>query len=81
MIGTTSCYCVILKMVILHDAMKPIHIVFFVLFFKKEKRTKACFLYKNKKKIIYKTGGLFSFQKNGFFSTLIILQSFFAIFP
>ena len=74
-IGITSYCCVILKMVILHDAIKTIHNGVLCLFFKK-KEQKPVSLKKNKKIIrIEKTGGLF-FEKNRFFSTLIIFEPF-----
>jgi len=47
-----------------------------------EKRTKACFFKKKTKKPEFKiTGGLEFFEKNVFFSTLTVFQSFFVIFP
>ena len=63
-IGITSYYCVILKMVILHDAIKTIQNGVFVFFFKNSKKNR-----------IKKQAGCF-FLKNGFFSTLIVFQSF-----
>jgi len=56
-IGITSHYCVILKIVILHDTMKTIHNGVFVFFFNTNKNL---FLVKKNKKIgLKKTGGLF----------------------
>ena len=81
-IGITSYYCVIHKMVILHDAIKTIQNKVFAFFSKK--RTKTCTFSKNEEKQIKKITKnpceLFFFLKNPFFSTLIIFQSFFVIF-
>jgi len=63
-IDITSYYCVILKIVILHDGIKTLQDVFFVFF---EKRTKSCFFFKKNKKNRWL--GFFE-KKNGFFSTL-----------
>jgi len=79
MIGMTSYYCVILQVVILHDAIKTIPNG--VLFLKKNKnlfpfkKNKTTGIKKSKKnrRVVF-------FEKNGFFSTLIIFQSFFEIF-
>jgi len=75
-IGITSYYCVILKMVILHDEMKTIPIGFLRVFLKNE----SLFLFKKTKKIGLKKKqknrwGVF-FKKRFFFSILIVLQSF-----
>jgi len=81
-IGITSYYCVNLKMVTLHDAIKTIQNMFLCFFSKK--RTKTCLFSKKiikmdekktKKRINY-----FS-SKPVLFSTLITFQSFFVIFP
>jgi len=45
-LGITSYYCVILQVVILHDAIKTIQNVYFVVF---SKRTKTCFFKKKRK--------------------------------
>jgi len=74
-IGITSYCCVLLKMVILHDAIKTIQNGVFVLFL----ITKTCFSSK-KKNGFEETAGL-SFKENGFFSTLIIFQSFVVVLP
>jgi len=76
-IGITS-YCVILKMVILHDAIKQLKIGFLCFFSKK--KNKNLFL---SKKIDYKKQKkhVNCFSKTRFFSTLIIFQYFFVIFP
>jgi len=66
-IGITSYYYVILKMVILHDAMKTIQNSIFVFFSKQ--RTKTCFFLKKPKnglKKIKKHVNCFFF-KPGFF--------------
>jgi len=65
-IGITSYYCVILKMVILHDAIKTIQNGVFVFF----KKTKTCFFSKNglDKRVFFK--------KTPVLSTLIVFQSF-----
>jgi len=70
-----SLFCNFLKMVILHDAIIIIENEIFVLIF--EKIAKTCFF--KKKNGFNKQVGCF--LKNGFFSTLIIFQSFSAIFP
>jgi len=51
-IGITSYYCVILKMMILHDAIKTIQNRVFVFF--SRKRTKTCIFSKNEEKQIWK---------------------------
>jgi len=61
-------------MATLHDARKTIQNGIFVF-----KLKKNCFS-KRKKTNWKEPGGLF-FRKNGFFSPLIIFQSFFVIFP
>ena len=63
-IGITSYYCIILKMVILHDAVKTIFKMFFLCF--SLKKNKNLFLFKKEKC----PDGLFFFQKPRFFSTL-----------
>jgi len=70
----TIYYCIILKMVILHDAIKTIHNGV-VCFFKK--RTKTCFFKKNKKFGLkkQKADGLF-FSKKRVFLNLIVFQPF-----
>ena len=65
-------------MVILHDAIKTIQNSVFAFFTKK--RTKTCFLKKQKTRI-KKQNMWIDFFKPGFFSTLIIFQPFFVIFP
>ena len=77
-IGITSYYCVILKMVILHRAIKKIQNEVFVFFVQKEQKT--VFIQKNKKIGWKKQVGCFS-DKSGLFSTLIVFQSFFCYFP
>jgi len=71
-IGITSCYCVILKKVILHDAIKTIQNVFLCFFLKK--RTKTCFCLKKQKNVLKKNKNnrciVVFLKKNGFFSTL-----------
>jgi len=69
-IGVTIYYCVILKMVILHDAIKTGFCVFL-------EKNKNLFLFKNTKKIELKKAQkqVGCFEKNGFFSTLIVFQS------
>jgi len=73
-IGITSFYCVNLKMVILHDAIKTIENGVFAFFIKKNKNL---FLFKKQKssdlKIKKKQVGCFF--KNWFFSTPIVFQS------
>jgi len=72
-IGIKSNYCVILKMVILHDAIQTIqNSVFF------SKKNKNLFIKKNR---IKKTKTCELFFLNLFFPTLIIFQSLFVIFP
>jgi len=63
-IGRTSYYCVILQIMILHDAIKTIKNKIFPFSLK---NNKILFLFKKPKK----TGGLFFLKKPGFFSTLI----------
>jgi len=79
-IGITSYYCVILKMVILHDEMKTIPIGFLRVFLKNE----SLFLFKKTKKIGWKKnkkiGGVF-FSKNVFFSQSWLSFSPFCDFP
>jgi len=74
LIGITS-YCLILKMVILHDAIKQFRIGFLYFFWKKNENL---FLFKKTKKRLKKTCELLFW--NPFFSILIIFQSFFVIF-
>jgi len=63
MIGITSCYCVILKMAILHDAIKTLQNGVFVFFLK----NKNPFLFKTPKyPDVKKTAGLFFLKKDGF---------------
>jgi len=79
-IGIKSYHCAILKMVILHDAINTIQNRVFVIFIKKNKN--LLLLKKNKKKRLKnnkKTCELFF--KTRFFSTLIIFQFSFVIFP
>jgi len=71
-IGITSCYCVSLKMVTLHDAIKTIKNVVFVFFWKKNKKL---FLFKKNKKSNGKSRWIV-FLKNGYCSTLMVFQSF-----
>jgi len=66
-------------MVILHNAIKTIQSRAFVCFLKKEQKPVS--LKKNKKPEFKITGGLEFFEKNVFFSTLTVFQSFFVIFP
>jgi len=61
-IGISSYYCVILKMVILHDEIKTIKNGVFVLLIKKEKN---CFFSKNPKKYLKKQVG-WVFKKTSF---------------
>ena len=72
-ITITSYYCVILKIVILHDGIKTIQNEVFL--FSLKKRTKSGFFYKKLQKTFFffkqkNPGGLFFFEKPGFFSTL-----------
>jgi len=53
-------------MVILHDAMKPIHIVFLCFFSKNKKEQKPVSCIKTKKKLFIKQVGCFLFKKTGF---------------
>jgi len=79
-IGTTSYYCVILKIVALHDGIKTIQN--WVFLFSLKKRTESCFFLKNLffSKKQKKTGGLFFFEKkNRFFSTLLHVATNFEI--
>ena len=55
-IGITSYYCVILKMVILHDAIKNNSECFFCVYLK---RTKTYSFLKQQKKFFFNPGGLF----------------------
>jgi len=48
-LGITSCFCIILKLVILHDAIKTIQKVFFVFFQKNEQKPVSC-----KKTVLFK---------------------------
>jgi len=64
-IDITSYYCVILKIVILHDGIKTLQDVFFLFSLKKEQNL-VSFKKKNKKN---RWLGFFE-KKNGFFSTL-----------
>jgi len=73
-IGIISYYCVILKMVILHDAIKTTQNG--VLVFKKKERKTVSFQKNKPKNWMKKTGGLFFSKKHFFFSTLIVFQSF-----
>jgi len=52
----------------------------FCVFLKKEQKP-VSFQKSPKNPNLKKTGGLEFFEKNGFFSTLTIFQSFFVIFP
>jgi len=47
-VGITSYYCVILKMVILHDAIKTIQNGVFLFFLKKEQNLVSFFVFKKK---------------------------------
>jgi len=73
-IGIISYYCIILKMVILHDAIKTTQNG--VLVFKKKERKTVSFQKNKPKNWMKKTGGLFFSKKHFFFSTLIVFQSF-----
>jgi len=72
-IGITSYSCVILQMVVLHDALKTIQNVFFVFFLKKI--TKTYFFFGKPKKRSLKKNKKHKvdcfFEKKGFFATLI----------
>jgi len=72
-IGITSYYCVILEIMILHDAIKTIKNKVFPFSLKKEQN---CFFKKNNKKTLKKTGGLGFLKKPRFFSTLVKIQPF-----
>jgi len=65
-------------MMILHDAMKTIQNGVFVFFLL---RTQLVLLKKTTKNPDLKNRRVVFFLKNGFFSTLIIFQFFFVIFP
>jgi len=65
-IGIKSCHCVIMKMVMLHDAMKTIQNNVFVYFSKK--RTKTCFFLKTQK------NGLKKQKTCEFFFKLVVLH-------
>jgi len=73
----TIYYCVILQMVILHNAIKQFR-MFFLCFF--EKRTKTCFFSISPQKMDCKKQEGWIFLKLCF-STLTIFQNFFVIFP
>jgi len=73
----TSYYCVILKMVTLHDAIKTILKGVFVFFFHKNANL---FPLKKNKITDLKNRWFVVILKNDFFSTLIIFQSVFVIF-
>ena len=80
-IGITSYYCVILKMVILHDVTKTIQngvFAFFknknLFFLKKKQNTRIC-------KETKKPWWVGVFKKTRDFSNLVIFQYFFVIFP
>jgi len=77
-IGITSFYCVILKMMILHDEIKTIQNRAFVLFIKKEEKSVS--IQKTQKTELKKQVG-WVYLKNGFFSILVIFQPFFEISP
>jgi len=80
-IDITSCYCVILKIVILHDAIKAIQNGLFC--FPKQ-RTKSCFFSKNSKNVFFLKKNRFGsvlLKKTGFFPSLSqtlsnVLQTF-----
>jgi len=74
-IGITSYYCVILKIMIFNDAIKTIKNKVFPFSLKKEQNL-VSFLKKNKKSFSKNLGGLFFFKKNRFFSTLYFAQVF-----
>jgi len=77
-IGITSYYCVILKIVILHDGINTIQNGFFCFLWKKNK---SLFLFKKPKKNVFfqkKQVGCFFLKKNGFFSTLPVAVYFVA---
>ena len=78
-IGIKSYHCAILKMVILHDAINTIKNRVFVIFIKKKKTLSFKKKQKNGLKNNKKTCELFF--KTRFFSTLIIFQFSFVIFP
>jgi len=71
--------CVILKMVILHDAIKTLQNG--VCVFSKKKKKKTYVFSKKQIKTDKKNNGGCFFQKSCFFSTLIMLWSFFCDFP
>jgi len=81
-IGITSYYCVILKIMILHDAIKRIMNKVFPCSLKKNK---ILFLFKKTKKRLFfqketkNPGGLSVFKKPGFFSNLTLTHGSYAI--
>jgi len=73
-IGTTSYYCVILKIMIFHDPIKTIKNKVFP--FSKKKITKLCFFFKKTEKPVFlkkqkQVGFFFFLKKPWFFSTLV----------